>query len=239
MSTTVKWGWKGEQNYMRSMLLESNMKFFADLKNRIHFFFYISSHIIPWALILMDHEKCLLPPVQGRGHPSSTSVNFSFPNPMLNLPASEKRPVCGQLFYLAMMSECLAWVADRDRRRRLYRTFFLKWAIGLSIHHRLSPVRWHDSFCISLYCGLQCCKILKYERSPLNLPLALWGLSVIEKMSENAFSPKNGWIEKLMVPSESAQEHSNEWSCQYVLTVLGQFLCPALGDRYHHQSLKS
>jgi hypothetical protein len=47
---------------------------------------------------------------------------------------------------------------------------------------------------------------------------------------------------KLMVPSESTpQELSNEWSCQYVPTILnffGQVLCPALGDRSHHQSLK-
>jgi hypothetical protein len=41
------------------------------------------------------------------------------------------------------------------------------------------------------------------------------------------------------VPSESApRELSNEWSCQYFLTILdlfGQFLCLALGDRSHHQ----
>jgi hypothetical protein len=44
------------------------------------------------------------------------------------------------------------------------------------------------------------------------------------------FLPKNGWIEKLMVPSESApQELSNEWSCQYVTTILnfwGNFYVP-------------
>jgi hypothetical protein len=60
-----------------------------------------------------------------------------------------------------------------------------------------------------------------------------------EKNSENAFFP---WIEKLMVLSDSApQELSNEWSCQYVSTIsnFGQFLCPALGDRSQHQSLKS
>jgi hypothetical protein len=35
------------------------------------------------------------------------------------------------------------------------------------------------------------------------------------------FSLGNGRIEKLMVPSESApQELSNEWSCQYVSTIL-------------------
>jgi hypothetical protein len=32
---------------------------------------------------------------------------------------------------------------------------------------------------------------------------------------------KIGWIEKLMVPSESAQELSNEWTCQYVSTIWG------------------
>jgi hypothetical protein len=46
-----------------------------------------------------------------------------------------------------------------------------------------------------------------------------------------------------MVPSESAlQELSNEWSCQYVSTILnflGNFLCPTLGDRSHHQSFES
>jgi hypothetical protein len=34
------------------------------------------------------------------------------------------------------------------------------------------------------------------------------------------FFPGNARIKKLMVPSESAsQELSNEWSCQYILTV--------------------
>jgi hypothetical protein len=35
---------------------------------------------------------------------------------------------------------------------------------------------------------------------------------------------------------------SNEWSSEYISTILksfGQFLCPTLGDRSHHQSLKS
>jgi hypothetical protein len=68
------------------------------------------------------------------------------------------------------------------------------------------------------------------------------GTEVFEKNSENAFFSQNGWIEKLMVPSESApQELSNEWSCHNVSTILyffGQFLCPALGDRSHHRSLK-
>jgi hypothetical protein len=48
---------------------------------------------------------------------------------------------------------------------------------------------------------------------------------------------------KLMVPSESyPQELSNEWLCQYVLNVLnvgGNFCFFALGDKNHHQSLKS
>jgi hypothetical protein len=48
-----------------------------------------------------------------------------------------------------------------------------------------------------------------------------------EKKSENA-SP----IEKLMVPSESApRDLSNEWSCQYVSTILyfwGNFCVPPL-----------
>jgi hypothetical protein len=49
------------------------------------------------------------------------------------------------------------------------------------------------------------------------------------KNSENAlYSPKNHWIEKLLVPSESApQELSNEWSFRQYY-ILGQFLCPAL-----------
>jgi hypothetical protein len=35
------------------------------------------------------------------------------------------------------------------------------------------------------------------------------------------FSPENVSIEKLVVPLESApQELSNEWLCQYVLTIL-------------------
>jgi hypothetical protein len=37
------------------------------------------------------------------------------------------------------------------------------------------------------------------------------------------------------------QEHSNEWSCQYVSTILnifGQFLCAALGERSPHQKKK-
>jgi hypothetical protein len=43
---------------------------------------------------------------------------------------------------------------------------------------------------------------------------------LFEKNSENVFSQKN-CIEKLMVPSESApQELSNEWSCQYISTIL-------------------
>jgi hypothetical protein len=45
-----------------------------------------------------------------------------------------------------------------------------------------------------------------------------------------------------MLSSESVpQELSDEWSCQYVLTILnfwGQFLCPVLCDRSHHQSLE-
>jgi hypothetical protein len=45
-----------------------------------------------------------------------------------------------------------------------------------------------------------------------------------------------------MVPSESSlQDLSNEWSRQYVSTILKhfwQFLCPTLGDRSHNQSLK-
>jgi hypothetical protein len=39
----------------------------------------------------------------------------------------------------------------------------------------------------------------------------------IQKMH---FPPENGWIEKLMIPSESAPpELSNEWSCQYVSAI--------------------
>jgi hypothetical protein len=46
---------------------------------------------------------------------------------------------------------------------------------------------------------------------------SLKGQRFFEKNSENAFSPENGWIVKLMVPSESApQELSIEWSCQYM-----------------------
>jgi hypothetical protein len=45
-----------------------------------------------------------------------------------------------------------------------------------------------------------------------------------------------------MVPSESDfQELSNEWSCQYVSTILkyfGQFLCSALDDRCHHHGIR-
>jgi hypothetical protein len=45
------------------------------------------------------------------------------------------------------------------------------------------------------------------------------------------------------VPSESApQELSNEWSCQYVSKILNIFWAisvSALGDKRHHQSLKS
>jgi hypothetical protein len=53
------------------------------------------------------------------------------------------------------------------------------------------------------------------------MKLTLIGLSFFEKKSENAFFPKNLLVEKLMVASESAhQELSNEWSCQYVSTVL-------------------
>jgi hypothetical protein len=44
--------------------------------------------------------------------------------------------------------------------------------------------------------------------------------------------PENGWITKQMVPSESApQELSNEWSCEYVstiLNILGNFCVPPL-----------
>jgi hypothetical protein len=47
-----------------------------------------------------------------------------------------------------------------------------------------------------------------------------------------AFFPENGWIEKLMVPSEIApQELSNEWLSQYVLTIMhgfGNFFVPPL-----------
>jgi hypothetical protein len=45
-----------------------------------------------------------------------------------------------------------------------------------------------------------------------------------------------------MVPSESAQELSNEWSLSVGFAnyrFFGQFLCPALSDRSRHQSLKS
>jgi hypothetical protein len=58
---------------------------------------------------------------------------------------------------------------------------------------------------------------------------------IFEKNSENALFPhKMVELKKIMVPSESAsQELSNEWSCQYVSTILnfgGQFLCAALGE---------
>jgi hypothetical protein len=63
--------------------------------------------------------------------------------------------------------------------------------------------------------------------------------SVFEKrnMKIHVF-PENGWIEKLIVPSWSDFQRS----CQCAWTILnfwGQFLCPALGDRSHHQSLSS
>jgi hypothetical protein len=44
---------------------------------------------------------------------------------------------------------------------------------------------------------------------------------LFEKHSENGWNSENGWIEKLMVPSESAaQQLSNEWSRWYVSTIL-------------------
>jgi hypothetical protein len=64
-----------------------------------------------------------------------------------------------------------------------------------------------------------CC----FGKNPISFPLNLThppgqrpsltplGLRFFEKISENAFSPKNGCAEKLMEPSESAsQELSNE-----------------------------
>jgi hypothetical protein len=51
------------------------------------------------------------------------------------------------------------------------------------------------------------------------------------------FSPGNGWINKLLVPSESAaHEHSNEWSVVMLegfnklqqSNFFEQLLCPAL-----------
>jgi hypothetical protein len=46
----------------------------------------------------------------------------------------------------------------------------------------------------------------------------------LEKFRKCSFSPKNGRIEKLMVPTDSApQELSNEWSCQYASTVVNFF----------------
>jgi hypothetical protein len=55
----------------------------------------------------------------------------------------------------------------------------------------------------------------------------------LEKFTENAFSPRK-WVNQktTLVPTESAsQELSNEWSCQYVLTILnflGNFCAPPL-----------
>jgi hypothetical protein len=60
-------------------------------------------------------------------------------------------------------------------------------------------------------------------------------------ISKCIFSPENVCIEKLMLPSESApQELSNEWSCQYVSTILnfGTIYVTRPGDFCHHQSLK-
>jgi hypothetical protein len=63
----------------------------------------------------------------------------------------------------------------------------------------------------------------------------------LRKIQKMHLSPENDWIDELMVPSEGAhQELSNEWSRQYISTILyfwGKFLCPALGDRSHQQSL--
>jgi hypothetical protein len=55
--------------------------------------------------------------------------------------------------------------------------------------------------------------------------------------------PQNRWIEKPMVPSICAHhELSNEWSCQYVLTILnslGNSVLPLLVTaRSHHPSMK-
>jgi hypothetical protein len=47
---------------------------------------------------------------------------------------------------------------------------------------------------------------------------------------------------KNMIPPDSApQKLSNEWSSVGFdnLNFWGQFLCPAFGDRSHHQSLKN
>jgi hypothetical protein len=53
---------------------------------------------------------------------------------------------------------------------------------------------------------------------------------MFQENSENAF--ENDWIEEIMVPSEGAPEElSNEWSRQYVLTILnfwGNFCVPSL-----------
>jgi hypothetical protein len=93
---------------------------------------------------------------------------------------------------------------------------------------RACVTRWHRSYWHSTFHRVTC---------DVNVVQYIW-----EKIQKITF-PENGWIKKLMVPSETApRDHSNEWSCQYVSTILnyfgGQFLCPAIGDRSHHSVLK-
>jgi hypothetical protein len=71
-----------------------------------------------------------------------------------------------------------------------------------------------------------------------------WRTQVIwEKFTKCIFHPGNGCVRKLMAPSEStAQELSNEWSCQYLLTILnlfGDFCVPPIEVAIRKCSSKS
>jgi hypothetical protein len=64
------------------------------------------------------------------------------------------------------------------------------------------------------------------------------GLRFLRKIQKMHFG-SNGWIESQHQYQELSNK-SNGHVCRFLsILILGQFLCPTLGDRSHHQYLKS